>query len=201
MKNFITGGLGIFVLVLLVYIFFLRQCGSKTTDCPPKGQMLISKQAYDSIQALLKKPPKIDTVKVKGDIVYISQPTPIAKPELGDSTINNYDTTLCKQDTIDVQVKLKVKGTLLKWDWYYTPMTTTITIEKYVPKIVDNPVPMPKAGLFISVLAGGNKETFLFGGDLDLIMKKNTVIGFVYQRWGNDNLYSVKLGIPIKFRK
>lgn len=193
-------GLGILVVILLAYIFFLRQCGSKGADCPPKGQVSISKQAYDSIQALANKPPKIDTVHEKGKIVYVSQSLPVAKPDTKDSTINNYDTTLVKKDTINVRVKLKVKGVLLKWDWFYTPEITTITIKEYVPQLVDNPIPVPKAGLFISVLVGGNKETFLFGGGLDLITKKNTVIGVIYQRWGKDNLYSVKLGIPIKFR-
>jgi hypothetical protein len=201
MKNFINSGLGILVLILLVYILFLRQCGNKIGECPPKNQVLVNKQTWDSIQALANKPPKVNTVIIKGKTIYIHQQIPIAKPDPKDSTINDYDTTLVKKDTIDTRIKLKVKGTILKWEWLYTPITKTITIEKYVPKIVDNPVPIPKNGFYISALIGGNKETFLFGGNLDLITKKNTVVGVIYQRWGKSNIYEFKLGTKISFKR
>jgi hypothetical protein len=202
MKNFITSGLGVLVLILLGYIFISRQC-SKSTNCPPKGYVLVSQATWDSIQTLANKPPAIkrDTVYIKGKIIYVNSPLPIAKPKTEDSTINSYSDSIVNKQ-INVHYNFDIKGKLLCREWSYIPITTQITIEKtiYVPKIVNNPVPTSKAGLFISALVGGNKETFLFGGNLDLITKKNTMIGVVYQRWGNDNLYSVKLGIPIKFK-
>ncbi len=133
MKNFITSGLGILVVILLVYIFFLRQCGNKTTVCPPKGYILVSKAAWDSVKVLANKPPKIDTIRIEGKTVYVPQPLPTAKPEPGDTTVNNYTDSLVKND-INVCIDLKIKGTLVKRDWHYTPMITKVIIEKYIPQ-------------------------------------------------------------------
>lgn len=200
MKNFLTSGLGILVIVLLGYIFFLKECGNKATVCPPKGYILFSQQAKDSLDSIANLPPKIDTIHEKGKTVYIEHTVFKPTQDSNDPAINNYEDSIVKKDTIDAHVKLKIKGTLEKVQWSFVPIVTKITIEKYVPKIVNNPVPIPKSGMFISVLGGGNKKTFLFGGDLDLITKKNTVIGIVYQRWGNANIYEFKLGTKISFK-
>lgn len=200
MKNFLTSGLAVLVFVLLGYIFFLRECGNKTTVCPPKGYVLISQKAKNSLDSIANLPPKIDTVHEKGKTVYIEHTTFKPTPEPNDSTINNYEDSIKKKDTIDVHVKLKVKGTLEKVQWSFVPIVTKITVERYVPKLVDNPVPIPKSGMYISVLGGGNKETFLFGGNLDLITKKNTVVGIIYQHWGKMDIYEFKLGTKISFK-
>jgi hypothetical protein len=200
MKKELTSGFVIVVILLLGYIFFLRECGKKTTVCPPKGYILLLQQVKDSLDSIANLPPKIDTVHEKGKTVYIEHTVFKPMPEPGDSTINNYEDSIVKKDTIDVHIKLKVKGTLEKLQWSFKPITTKIVIERYVPKLIDNPVPTPKNGFYISVLGGGNKETFLFGGNLDLITKKNTVVGIIYQRWGKDNIYEFKLGTKISFK-
>jgi hypothetical protein len=43
----------------------------------------------------------------------------------------------------------------------------------------------------------GNANAFIFGGGLDFITKKNTELGYMYQRLGSDGFHSVKLGVKL----
>lgn len=202
MKNLVTSGILILVIIGVLYLIFLREC-KKTEPCPPDGKVLIDQSIWDSILIIANMPPVtvIDTFYLKGDTVYITSPLPVPVPDPEDSTINNYADSLVN-DKINVWYDFRLRGTLLDRQWKYIPITTQIVKEttNYVPKIVDNPIPVSQRGLYLSGLIGGNEQSFLFGGSLDLITKKDNLYGLQYQRLGNDNFYSFRLGAKIRIK-
>jgi len=205
MKDIWKNGVIILLIISVLYIIFLREC-ERPEPCPPKGKILIAQQTWDSIQALANKQPivKIDTIYLKGEIVYVDKPLPPPQIDLTDTTINIYHDTLLKKD-IDVNYTFKVRGELLNRKWTYRPIITTITIDSliYIPKIVEVEkfITQAKNGLYAYGLAGGNGDNFLFGGGLDLITKKETMIGYQFQKFGSDNLHFVKIGVRLGGKK
>jgi hypothetical protein len=202
-RKILSNGAIVLLIIAVLYIIFLREC--KQTTCPPKGQILVSKVVWDSVQTLANKPPviKIDTFLIKGKTIYVNN-NPLPKPisDKKDSTINNYQDSLIRKD-INVHINLTIKGQLLDRKWEYMPIISEIVKNTtvYVPKIINNPVETSRNKLFISANVGGNANSFLFGGGVDFITKKNTEIGYIYQRYGNINFHSIKVGIIIKLRK
>jgi len=208
LKQLLTKVLGNGFLVLLIvavfYILYLREC-KRPDPCPAEDEVIVKKDVWKDMIALADKPPvvTIETLKIKGDIVYIPadplpQPTPI------DSIQNAYSDSLVNKE-INVYYDFKVKGELLSRNWSYKAITTIVKIDSiiYVPKLVpiEKLVTVSKNGLYAYGLVGGNKSAFLFGGGLDLITKKETMIGYQYQRFGSDNFHSVKLGGKFKIGK
>jgi hypothetical protein len=207
MKDLWKSGVLILLIIGVVYILYLREC-KRPLPCPPEGQVLLSQQTWDSIRALADKPPvvKIDTFWKERPVVKPDPqpPMPQPKPDTNDITINRYADSLINKE-INVHYNFKVKGTLLSREWWYKPITIEIRTDStvYVPKIVEveKPVLQPQNGLYLYGTAGGNKNSFLFGGGLDVITKKGTELGYMYQRFGSEGFHSVKLGGKIKFRK
>lgn len=202
MKNLWKSGVLILLIIAVLYIIFLREC-KQPDPCPAKGEILIAQQTWDSIQALADKPAitHIDTVYLKGKTIYIDKPVPVPTIDPKDTTINIYKDSLLKMD-IDVQYTMKIRGELLNRNWSYNPIVTTIfrTDSIFVPRIVEVPLKVPQNGLFAYIIAGGNTNSFLFGSGADLITKKSTMIGYQYQRFGNDNIHSIRIGIKL-FKK
>ena len=205
MKDLWKSGILVLLVIGVLYIIFLREC-KHPLPCPPKGQVLIPQPTWDSILKLANKPPiiHIDTFNIKGDIVYIPAPLPKPVPEEDDTLINNYSDSLVKKD-INVWYAFKVRGLLLDRKWSYRP---TFNIVKevdsiFVPKIIESIklVTEQKNKVYLYGLAGGNDKSFLFGGGVDFITKKETEIGGLYQRFGNENFYSVKLGVKLHLGK
>lgn len=205
MKAALQSGLVILLIIAGFYILFLREC-KKPLPCPPKGQILIEQSTWDSILKLANKPPiiHIDTFNIKGEIVYVPAPLPKPVPEVGDTLTNNYSDSLVKKD-INVWYKFKVRGILLDRTWSYKP---TFNIVKeidsiFVPKIINNIqlVTTPQNGLYLYGLAGGNANNFLFGAGFDFITKKETELGYFYQRFGSQGFHNVKLGVKLHFGK
>ena len=209
MKDLFKNGVIVLLVIAILYIIFLRECKSPQ-PCPAEDEMLIKQSTWDSILSVANKPPEI-----RIDTQWISKPTvtPNPQPEIPEPTIDelwpeagipvyDYADTL-KNKEIDVWVNYKVRGELIAREWHYNPVTTEIEIEKikYVPKIVNVEVPVSKNGLYLSGIAGGNKNAFLFGGGLDFITKKETMFGYQYQRFGNDNIHSVRAGFRLFNRK
>ena len=206
MKDLWKSGVLILLIIGVLYIIFLREC-EHPLPCPPKGQVLVPQSTWDSIKALANKPPivRIDTIKVKGDVIYVPvTPLPPAKPEPKDSTINNYADSLVN-DSIDVHYDFKVQGTLISRAWRFSPIIYRIRRDSiiYVPNIIKEPYPVEKAanGLFIYGIGGGNKGSFLVGGGLDFITYKETEVGYMYQRFGNESFHSIKIGSKIRFKR
>lgn len=205
LKKVLSNGFLVLLIVAIFYIIYLREC-KRVPVCPPEGKVLIEQSAWDSIQELANKPPKRDTIYIKGDVVYVpttpDDPPPQPQPDPVDST-NNYSDSLIKKD-INVYYDFKVKGTLIDRSWRYTPIITQITDSiPYPVYIKGDPyeVKISQRGLYVYGSAGGNSNAFLFGGGLDYITKKNTELGYLYQRFGNDNFHSVKLGVKLFNKK
>ena len=204
MKDLWKSGVLILLIIGVLYIIFLREC-KHPLPCPAQDEVIIKQATWDSILALANKPPevRIDTQYIKGDVIYVSVPVPTPTPDPIDSTINHYSDTLQKKD-IHVWVDYSIRGTLLNRTWHYKPIQTIVTIDSiiYVPKIIieERFITVPKNGLYGYATFGGNKNTFLFGGGMDWITKKDTQIGYMYQRYGDENFHSVKLGVNL-FRR
>jgi hypothetical protein len=191
----------IIIVVLVGYILFLRQCKS-SIQCPPAGQILISKVMYDSIKAITNRPPivTVDTIREKSKTVYVTKIVLKYITDKQDSTIKHFtDSTV--NNEINFHIGFSLVGRLLSYDKYYTPIRTEIvkTVTVFVPKIIDHNVPVSKSGLWLNGTVGGNESAFLPGGGITYITKKNTEIGLMYQRFGNENFYSIRAGIPIRF--
>jgi hypothetical protein len=199
MKEIWKNGVVVLLIIAVLYIIFLREC-KKPAPCPAKDEIIIPLSTWNKIQELANKPAitHIDTVYLKGKTIYVYKELPIAVPNPKDTTVNSYSDSLIRKD-IDVIYDFSVRGDLLSRSWTYKPIITEVfrTDSIFVPQIVEMPVKVPIRGLFGYISAGGNADSFLFGGGLDFITKKNTVIGYQYQRFGSDNFHSVKIGVKL----
>jgi len=205
LKKILGNGFLVLLIVAVFYILYLREC-KRPVLCPAEDEMILKKSMWDSILAISNKPAKHDTIWLQGDIIYVpttpSNPLPLPNPELKDTTINNYSDSIVNKQ-INVSYKFKVKGTLEWRKWNYKPTIERIIDSIPYPVPIDKPYPVktPKNGLFAYGVAGGNKSAFLFGAGLDFITKKETLIGYEYQRFGNENFHSIKFGGEIRFGK
>ena len=205
MKDLWKSGVLILLIIGVVYIIFLREC-KPPLPCPAQDEMIIKKSTWDSIEALANKPPVviIDTQYIQGPIVYLpGEPIPGPTPDPQDTTINHYSDSLIKDD-VDVHIQFTVRGQLLTRNWAYRPIIREIRRDSliYVPYVVEveKPVSVVKNNLYGYVVFGGNENSFLFGGGLDWITKKDTQIGYMYQRFGDQNFHNIKLG-TVLFRR
>ena len=207
MKDLFKNGVIVLLIIAALYIIFLRECKSPP-PCPAKDEVLIRQTTWDSILMVANKPPqiRIDTVwKTRPTVTPNPQPD-IPKPvvidegtDIGD-LIYGYSDTL-KNKEIDVWVNYSIRGELVDREWHYNPITTEISVDSIIykpyPVEVENPVKTPQKGFYVYSTAGGNKTAFLFGGGLDYITKKQTMLGYQYQRFGNENIHSIKLGVKL----
>jgi hypothetical protein len=202
MKNFLSNGALILLAIAVLYIIFLREC-KKPEPCPAEGEMIISIDAWKKIQELVNAKPTIhiDTLYITGPTVYVpGKPLPNADPDDQDTTINSYSDSLIQKD-INAWYRFKVHGTLIERQWAYKPIITSIheidsiPYPVYVTEVKE--LLIPQRGLYLYGIGGGNANTFIFGGGLDYITKKNTEIGYLFQRYGTENFHSVKLGIKL----
>jgi hypothetical protein len=201
MKDIWKNGVVILLAIAVLYIIFLREC-KRPDPCPAEDEIIIKKSDWQSMINAANKPAKHDTVWIKGDIVYVpttsDNPLPQPRPELADSS-NTYADSLINKE-INVYYNFKVKGSLEWREWSYKPIIKRITDSIPYPVYVKGDpyeVKVLQNGLYAYGLAGGNMNSFLFGGGLDFITKKNTEFGYMYQRFGSDNIHSVKLGIKL----
>lgn len=207
MKELWKSGIVVLLIIGVLYILYLREC-KHPLPCPPKDQVLVNRSVWDSILVLADKPPivTIDTVWLDKPVVAPSPQPPLPNPQINpeDTTTNLYADSLVNKE-IHVYYDFEVQGKLLTRYWSYRP--TTVEIRKdsiiYVPKLVsvEKPVRIEQNGLYGYVIAGGNKSSFLFGGGLDFVTKKNTELGYMYQRFGDESFHSIKLGAKIKFKR
>ena len=205
MKDLWKSGVLILLIIGTLYILFLREC-KRPLPCPAEDEMIIKLAVWDSILAIADIPPivKRDTIYIKGDTEYVEPPLPDPIPDLTDEEINSYQDSIVNKE-IDVHYNFEVKGILLNRKWEYKPIQTEIKVDSivYIPKLVNTIeyVETASNGLYLSGMAGGNKSAFLFGGGLDLITKKETLIGYQFQRFGDLNFHSIRLGAKIKLFK
>jgi len=205
MKDLWKSGILILLIIGVIYIIFLREC-KHLPICPPDNTVLVPRQTWDSILALANKPPQvtIDTVWVTKPVTEPDPQPPLPDPQPVGDSINFYADSLVNSE-IGVWVDLKIKGELLSREWRYTPIVVEINKDSiiYIPEIVyvSKSVKTPQNGLYGYGIAGGNSGAFLFGGGVDFITKKDTELGYMYQRYGSLNFHSIKIGAKIKFKK
>jgi len=190
------------VLILAAFIagFFVKRPTYKV----PEGKVLVSQKFLDSLTYVANLPP--DTI-VKETVVYdtvwiteVHDPQP--QPDPTDSTLNVYRDSLVIKDTVDVSIKFKTRGLLEGGiEWTFKPIYhfKEITIEKPVPYPIPYEVPVItyKTGFYLSGVAGGNDNTFIFGSDLDFVGKNDYIYGLQYRRFGDENIYGVKFGFNL----
>lgn len=200
MKKLLNSGILILIAVMLVYILFLQQCRGKDYWIP-ENKVLISKSLYDSLKNFK---PTVDTVihidTIIGKPVYVDRPVPVPVEVQGE--LRHYKDSLVN-DSIRVWDDLSVQGVIQSWKKKYEPVihvkTEIVTVT--VPQIIENPTYITDNGLYLSGVAGGNSDAFLFGASADLITKKDFLYGFQYQRFGDQNFYSLRFGAKIKVFK
>jgi hypothetical protein len=202
MKKILENGIGILIIVLVLYILFLHQCRGKDYWIP-ENQVLVNKTTWDSIE---KKYFTRDSLIYIHDSFEVKEPVYITHDSLiyiEDSTgIKHYPDSLVN-DSIRIWDDLYVKGIITKWDRRYEPVIHTIEtkVTVTVPQLVEVPVYNSDNGLYPSLIMGGNSNTFIFGAGIDLITKKDFMYGFQYQRFGNENFYSIRFGAKLKIFK
>ncbi|MFA5152438.1 MAG: hypothetical protein WC554_07775 [Clostridia bacterium] len=160
--------------------------------------MIIKKSVWDSIQSLANKLPMIhiDTIyEVKRDTVYITHSNPV--PIIVNDSIKKYSDSIVNKE-INVWGNVFVKGELLDWKWKYIPITTQITktIIEYVPKIVNNPIPVYYNSFYLYGIIGIS-DNFATGFGLNYITKKGYEYGYFYERVNTQNVHNIKLGIRL----
>ena len=200
MKNLLRSGILILIVVMVLYILFLQQCRSKDYWIP-KGKIVVNQSAWDSLKNVKPTIDTIihDTINI-GDIIYVPKDSLIyvvdsmGMKHYSDSTVN---------DSIRIWNDLYVQGIIKRWEQRYEPVIKTIkeTITNTVPQLVEVPVYNSHNGLYPFIIVGGNSDSFIFGGGVDLITKKDYLYGLQYQKFGSENIYSFKLGFKIKGKR
>jgi hypothetical protein len=178
----------------------------------PDGMVLVpqstldSLNAYielsDSLQVIANLPP--DTIYIL-DTVYIKDPvsavtTPYSEEE---GKLTYYEDSLKVENEIDVEIAFTSTGKLTTpIYWEYTPIIHEIEtiIEKKIPypilTTIEVEVPKYYNGHYLSLVVGGNDKMFNFGVDYDFV-KENHIYGFQYRKYGEQNVYGVKIGINL----
>lgn len=205
-----TNKILLYVGVILVFVAFIAGYFiKKPTYKVPEGKVLISQKMLDSLTYIANLPP--DTI-VKNLVVYdtlwiVKTHNPQPQPDLEDSTLNVYCDSLVIKDTVNVSVRFKTTGLIRGGiEWRFKPIyhfKETI-INKPVPYLITEytSVPAYKTGFYLSGVASGNNNMFIFGLDFDFVTKNDYIYGLEYRKFGNENIYGVKLGINLnKFFK
>ena len=206
MKEIFRSGSLILLVVAVLYIIFLREC-KKPDPCPGENEMIVNKADWKSMIEAANKPPviHIDTVYIKGETIYVPGiPVPGVTDNNPDPAVFSYADSLVQED-IDVRYYFVTEGRLLAKEWSYKPVQTVIhridSIPYPVPVNIIKEIRVSQGGLYLYGVAGGNADAFIFGGGLDYITRKNTQLGYQYQRYGSEGFHSVKLGIKLFDRK
>ena len=206
--NFIT-----IVLIIVGLLLLGQYCFDIFCKRVPNGMVLVRQETVDSLKAYIEiadsleklahLPP--DTIKIIDTIYFdtlkIVVSDPNLEPDPDDSTITVVKDTLEVDGEISAWVEFKLKGELqsgIKWGYKPVIKENTIIIEKPVPyPVIKNvEIKVPSTGHYLSLTAGGNDKMFTFGMNYDLV-QETKIYGVQYQRWGNQNIFGVKIGINL----
>ncbi len=181
----------------------------------PEGKVIANQTAIDSLNAFILLVDSINNlpmepIVIETDTVYITEikyvtHTLESRPDQEDSTITHYRDSLVIEKEINAWVDIMVKGHVenLTIDWNYRPILRVIetTTEKPVYKpiittITQDVIKYP-TGHYLSAAMGGNANLFTFGIDYDIV-KRDYLYGLQYRRYGDENVYGVKIGINLR---
>jgi len=189
------------IIVMVAIIIYLRECTSPGYEVPD-GYLLVhdsTMQKFTEAAAAIPDTVYRDTGSTHITVEYRNRPIPVpveVTPE------KNFYHDSIKSDTLDFWIEAYVTGTLDKWNWFFdiTKMTITNTVKIPAPYPVDVPVPVSKAGWYLSGGLGGTHTGKLGAGPrLDLITKEDRLYGASYTRIGSDNFYEFRFGTRIRF--
>lgn len=181
----------------------------------PEGKVIANQTAMDSLAAFIIFADSVknldltpDTVRVV-DTIYLGEldeavTTPSVEVNPLDTTVFIVKDSLVVDDNVHAWVSFKIKGYIVdnQIKWRYRPVirtiSTTVEIPVHIPLIqtIERKVPTHVTGHYLSAIGGGNAEMFTFGIDYDLV-KSNRIYGFQYRRYGDQNVYGLKIGINL----
>lgn len=187
--------------IAVLFILYLLEC-KRTPDAIPKGYVMMSQDAIDSINALSG----ISTVVIQVDTLIVKEPVYI-KAEIPVPTeivvgVTHYQDSIIN-DSIRFWEDIWVKGSVTAWQKKYEPIIhyKETLVEITVPQIVFNEVPVYKRELYLSGVIGGHATMFSYGLDLDFVNKKRNIYGLQYRRAMDNNFLYFKIGTKILPRK
>ena len=200
------------VIVLLLVVIGWRVyeiCKNKV----PQGMVLVEQSKIDSLNAYIAVADSLETLAhlppdtiVIIDTIYLdtvkqvtSDPVPV--PDIVDPLLITYTDTLEMEGEVHAWITFKVRSFLVgSLEWGYKPVfkEKETIIEKPIPYPVLEPVDVPVAitGNYLSLTTGGNDKMFIFGLDYDMV-REDYIYGLQYKRWGEVNVYGVKVGINL----
>lgn len=201
MKKRIFIWISLVFLTLGVVVGFLLK---KPTFDVPQGKVLVSQEFLDSLNYIANLPPTIivrDTI-IKDTVRILVHTYPQPIPDTENEKLLVYTDSLVIPDTIDVQVRFKTTGLLEgPIEWSYTPIfhLRETVIERFVPYPVIQRIPFNvyRTGYYLSFVAGGNENMFLYGIDFDIVRNNSYIYGINYRRLGDQNIYGIKFGIRL----
>jgi hypothetical protein len=193
MKEILKYSLPIFFAGAFILII-INKCSS---DCPPKGFVLMSQSTIDSINAIANSKPdtvwKRDTVFPPAEIVWKDREVPV--PERKDSLKPYFakDSLVNKDLAIYINDSTWHKDFIFKRTIGYKlfvpkEITNTVTITEKVPILIPE---VPKKWYVSGGIGVGDK--FIFSGEFGYL-KNNRNYGVEYERFGSTNIIKVKTG-------
>jgi len=208
-KSNILGYLFAVLLGLVLGGFIIRSCSSL-----PDGKIIVNKSAIDSLNAFIAFTDSIENlsmepVVIETDTVYIevtkyTTTLPIIEHD-PDSNITYIKDSLIVKDEISVWIDIETRGNIksFKTNWKYNPIikeietVTEIPVYKPVIQTITEKVTEYPAGHYLSLAVGGNSKMFNFGVDYSIV-KKDYLYGLEYRRYGDQNVYGVKVGVNLR---
>lgn len=202
-KNIIYLTIIVFILGSIFGLFIYNKF-NKDSFTLPEGKVIVSQKFLDSLTYIANLPPVIvKKDSIVRDTIWLEKATdPTSNIDPVDSTITVINSNLYIKDTIDTKINFKIKGELIgKIKWSFNP------IYHYKIITIDRPKPYPiiekvykdkyRNGYYLSGNLGGNNRMFLLGADIDIVTKNDYIYGIRYQKFGDNNIYSVKVGINL----
>lgn len=204
---------GVFIVFISLLGFrYLKDTIKWWSDYRNDDMILVHRSSIDSLNAYIRIADSLerithllpDTIIIR-DTIYLDtfkivETTPnetIEKP------LFHYEDSLKIKNEIDVSIKFSTKGevvTPVLWKYRPIKQEKEIIIEKPIGYPVIETVEVKTIkyvnGHYLSGAIGGNDKMFNFGVDYDYVSTSN-IYGLQYRRYGDINVYGVKVGINL----
>ena len=179
----------------------------------PEGKVIANQTAIDSLNAFIVFADSVKNIDLTPDTIRIIDTLYLDKerivyhePEIDqDSLVLTIIDSLRIEGEIHVWVKFMINKITYETQsqWRYQPvihtLSTTVEIPVHIPLIqtIDREVIKYSTGHYLSAAMGGNANLFTFGIDYDVV-KRDYLYGLQYRRYGDENVYGVKIGINLR---
>lgn len=200
------------VVLLILLVGLLAGVWLARTYLPvPDGKVIVNQSVVDSLKAYIAFEDSIKKIDLTPDTVYVHD-TVYVKPVYATTkpntividSVTHVRDSLVVDDRVHAWVAFQVRGYIVDNEihWKYHPViriiSTTIQTPVHVPVIqtIENKVPTYITGHYISLTTGGNSKLFTFGIDY-AIVRPDYIYGLNIRRFGDQNLYGVKVGVNV----